>query len=456
MESRVFSKTRARYTPCVSMSLDSSSPPRYAVFVIMNRYNAPAPFTRIAGLCGILFLSSLPCSAFAKGLRTTPGLSPDQYGLAVALNRKCQTAPGQAGAICDALHEEDGRMGTATLVDGQTLTNTLASLSPAQFLPQTAVPLKVWPKQISTRSTHPGVAGDAEDLRTGSGGNSGDIGGGDGPFGYFVQTKYQAGAYHGDAFRFEADAYTLTAGADYRVSDRLLTGIAAVYTRQETFMHGNPGYMQTNAYRAAWFGNYYLPMDFYLGWLGTYSRHDNRLRREYSVLGLSGSAHSKPVNDLYSGSLTLGRDMAFQQWLVTSYLRTEYMNIHVHAHSERDNLSLAYEVGGQSDQSLTMIPGFQISRAFSLSWGVLTPSLRFEYEHQFLNDDRRIPLRFVGPGSTPFFLSSGQPDRDYCNLGGGLSATLPGGGAAFLRYEARLAQQSISNHIVEIGVRMPF
>lgn len=89
---------------------------------------------------------------------------------------------------------------------------------------------------------------------------------------------------------------------------------------------------------------------------------------------------------------------------------------------------------------------------------MLTPSIRFEWEHQYQNGSRDLRVRFAdaAAGTGSFSISNSAPDRDYFNLGGSLAATLPGGNAAFLRYATRLGQQAVSSHIVEAGVRISF
>jgi len=89
---------------------------------------------------------------------------------------------------------------------------------------------------------------------------------------------------------------------------------------------------------------------------------------------------------------------------------------------------------------------------------VFTPAARVEWEHQYLNDNRLIHMRLAQaePGQGNFTIQTGEPDRDYLNLGGSVSATLPNGGSGFVRYETRLGQANISDHILEAGLRMTF
>jgi uncharacterized protein with beta-barrel porin domain len=115
--------------------------------------------------------------------------------------------------------------------------------------------------------------------------------------------------------------------------------------------------------------------------------------------------------------------------------------------------------GGQTNQSFVSDLGMQISHALSLPWGVVTPALRVEWEHQYLNDNRAIGMHISDASSAGlgnFAIQTGDPTRDYVNLGGSLSAALPNGGGLFVRYETRLGQTYISEHIVEAGARLTF
>ncbi|MCX7110131.1 MAG: hypothetical protein NTX45_08380 [Proteobacteria bacterium] len=71
-------------------------------------------------------------------------------------------------------------------------------------------------------------------------------------------------------------------------------------------------------------------------------------------------------------------------------------------------------------------------------------------------NQKNMRLSDASAGLGYFSVQTGNPDRDYLNLGGSFSAALPNGGGAFIRYETRLSQTYISEHIVEGGVRLTF
>lgn len=386
---------------------------------------------------------ALPTTADDK-LASLPNLQLFQRSLGAALDQACAGAAGDLAARCGQLLALDTPQRQAAI----------NQLTPFQLLPQSGMPIKLRIAQVDTRAR-------LAALRQTSTLDSGGAGDGefrDGPLGLFVQTKFQASTKDKGRAGFDADTYGFTLGADYRFNDHLVMGLATGYTHTATRMAQNSGRMDSDSPHVTLFGNYYLPGEVYLDWAGTYTRFNNDLSRNVAYPGFSGTASSQPDADLYGLAVSLGKDFSVRQWLLSPYARFEYAHLHLDRYREQGGQGLNYEVGAQTDESFISISGFQASYNLSLPWGVVSPSLRVEWEHQFLNDNRQIRLRLADApaGTGYFFLPTGQPDRDYVNLGGAVTATLPGGGAAFLRCEARLGQTALNSQTVELGVRLPF
>jgi outer membrane autotransporter protein len=118
---------------------------------------------------------------------------------------------------------------------------------------------------------------------------------------------------------------------------------------------------------------------------------------------------------------------------------------------------LALKVRGQDVDSLTTALGGQVSYAISTALGVLLPQLRVEWEHEFLNDSRTIRATFVEDptdAQREIQVRTDAPDRDYCNLGAGLSMTFRGGTSAFAYYETVLGLADVTIHNFTLGVRV--
>nr|WP_245549539.1 MULTISPECIES: autotransporter domain-containing protein [Methylomicrobium] len=60
------------------------------------------------------------------------------------------------------------------------------------------------------------------------------------------------------------------------------------------------------------------------------------------------------------------------------------------------------------------------------------------------------------PAQNVFTVVSDNPDRNYANLGAGMSATFTHGLSAFLFYEAMVGRENLSEHSINLGVCSEF
>jgi outer membrane autotransporter protein len=140
-------------------------------------------------------------------------------------------------------------------------------------------------------------------------------------------------------------------------------------------------------------------------------------------------------------------------------VRINYIKLDIDGYREEiDNTNpgfgwaLAFD--DQDVESLTTALGGQVSYAISTGVGVLLPQVRFEWEHEFLNASRTLTARFINdPQRAPIRFVTDGPDRDFFNIGIGLSATFRGGVAAFVQYDTVLGLEDVTRHTVVLGVR---
>lgn len=404
------------------------------------------------------------------------GFTPNESSYAQALNSACAQATGALALRCRELR---------VLTPNQRA-NAIASSTPTQQMAQTVAPIKFnfarmeapMLRMAQIRRTHSqasmlslngfkmpinfSVAALGLTPRGGGAGDDESFANSfrDEPFGFFIDGKFTVGNQRENPnnFGFDIDSRAVTVGADYRFTDDLVAGVAMEYMNVNTTFNNTAGTMDSDTFMGAVYGSYRLPEDFYVDAIASYGSSEHALTRTFGYPGFSGNANSKPGADQYTFAVTLGKDIAWQEWQVSPYTRFEYLQMHVDSYQENGGGGLAVNVGSQSNTSAISTLGTQISYNLSQSWGVLVPSAWVEWEHQYLDDNERIPMKISAAqaGTGNFIIQTGQPDRDYVNLGGSLSAALPEGKSAFIRYEARLGQTDISNHVVEVGVRIPF
>jgi autotransporter-associated beta strand protein len=400
-------------------------------------------------------------------------LTPDQLGFAVALDQSCSA--GALGALAARCQELQGlsplekKQAAAQLTPDQAPAQTglgtqfrinrmdvpLARLASLRLGQTTPLSFNFNGVDIAPRALAAvpgslgggGAAGDDDALR-------------DPPLGVYVQGRYVYGHQAQTIWQrgYHFNGGSVTAGADYRFSDQLVAGAMFTYMNTDAQYGQYNGSLRGNNYLGALYGSYYLPMDFFVDWVANYGGQDYSFSRRYTYPGYIGKAQSQPEGNQFGFTLNLGKDVAWEGWLFSPYTRFEYTNLHIDAYQERGGDGFNLAVGGQTAHSFVSDLGLQMSHAFGLSWGVLTPGLRVEWEHQYLNNNRQEQMTLVDAtaGTGTFIIQTGRPDRDYVNLGGSVVATLPNGGSGFLRFESRLGQSDVIQHVFELGVRMSF
>ena len=282
----------------------------------------------------------------------------------------------------------------------------------------------------------------------------------DSPLGFFIKGQFNMGRKDNTVNEqgFDIDRKAVTFGLDYSFTDDLVLGAAFGYGATNTDYTDGKGGMNTNAFDFSTYGSYFLPQAFYVDWIMSYALHNFDLQRHIAYSGLDTIAESSPNGDQYGISLGFGKDIAIQDFIVNPYLRWEYINTQVDSYSESGGAGLGLNVDNQEIQSVSSTLGGQATKAVSMSWGILSPSIRFEWVHQYMDNNRLIQAQFsqASSGTGLFHVITDNPDRDYFNIGSSLAVNLPEGRAGFLRYEYRLGQTNISDHTVELGARIPF
>jgi uncharacterized protein with beta-barrel porin domain len=141
------------------------------------------------------------------------------------------------------------------------------------------------------------------------------------------------------------------------------------------------------------------------------------------------------------------------------------VRVDIDAYREHGADPFNLSIRSQNVKSLTTSFGGQVTYAISTPWGVLSPLVRSEWVHEYEGNSRRVvgsftttPATSAAPlvSGTVFEVQTGNPDRDYFRLGGGLSATLKAGISAFVYYEAVLGITNFTSNTFYGGVRFGF
>jgi outer membrane lipase/esterase len=103
--------------------------------------------------------------------------------------------------------------------------------------------------------------------------------------------------------------------------------------------------------------------------------------------------------------------------------------------------------------------GFQISKVFSTSSGVILPYVKAEWRHEFENEADTMQARYASQDIGQTFnlnVNTDDPDEDYFEVGLGVSAAFAQNIQAFIDYSTTLDLEDVSAELLTIGIRGQF
>ena len=305
---------------------------------------------------------------------------------------------------------------------------------------------------------------DIQDETGGAAGADDDFG----PWGFFISGDITFGDKDStiNEAGFDFDTQGITAGVDYRLSDSAVLGAAFGYVNTDTDLDANGGSLDGSGYSLTVYGTYYQDENFYLDSSLSYGWHDYDQDRNIRYnLASNNTVVDQTLLADYDGSqfsFTLGGGYEFSQGAFSfgPVSQLQYVDADVDGYQERaadsnsDGSGWTVELDDQEYESLTLSLGGQTSYVMSQSWGVLVPQARFDWVHEFEDDNRLISGRFLGdPSRTQFSLPTDEADSDYFNLGLGMSAIFSEGKSAFLYYQTTLGFDDLEHHSFSGGIR---
>ncbi|HZO22200.1 MAG TPA: autotransporter outer membrane beta-barrel domain-containing protein [Steroidobacteraceae bacterium] len=318
------------------------------------------------------------------------------------------------------------------------------------------------------------------------------------PWGLFVQGSYNSGRHdqtqNEDPFDFHASS--VTAGIDYNFGGAVL-GASLGYDDYDagfnnTGVNSTGGSAQvkgtSGSLYGAWFGQNWT-----LNGIATYGKLTTNLSRtvKYTVTyntaldpqadindpGCAGAATcTVSVNRTLDGnpdgrSLAVGATAGYQtqaaSWDVMPSLSVNYRRASFDSFAEHDpndpNDGLPLFFNDQTVESLRSILGLDLSKPVSTSFGVVTPILRVEWDHEFKTSVRMIDAHYVfdpscknGVCDSNFLLPTDPAVGNYGVAGVGLSVTLAQRVQAFVYDEILFGYQDYHSNAVTIGLRGQF
>jgi uncharacterized protein YhjY with autotransporter beta-barrel domain len=246
----------------------------------------------------------------------------------------------------------------------------------------------------------------------------------------------------------------LTAGVDYRASDKLIVGVSLGYGSD----HSDVGQNGSRSAAASYTGTLYaslrpfgpLFLDGAVGY-GTLG-YDNRR----FVTGDSSTVSGTRNGSYWFGSLAASLELARDQIKFAPYVSTDFMSTTLNGYSESGPSAQLLTFNSMKFNALSGAIGLRGSIDIPVSFGTLTPTARLEYRLTSQSAfDQSMYYTDLGSSLSPTF--SQQAGTHGLTTGAiGLRARTPGGSSMELEYGVSSGAGSLLAHSIRAAMRLPF
>jgi uncharacterized protein with beta-barrel porin domain len=262
----------------------------------------------------------------------------------------------------------------------------------------------------------------------------------------------QQSSLHQTGFNFSIAGFN--AGADYRVRDDLLVGLASGYSHTDANFRGSGGNVQANTWPLTAYVAY-LPQSFYAcGSLG-YALNLFNLERDISFGNLNRTAKSSTTGNQFNVYGETGYDLKVKRLVVTPVLSLAYSKLWVDGFTEDNAGALNLQVSRQNAQSLQTGVGGKIALPIKRNSVVTVPQVYAIYQHEYSNSSRGLDTRLSQAGKT-FVLQTDTPHRNFAVVGANVNILTQKNLKIQLDYNAEVGRGNYTAHYVSSGVRWEF
>lgn len=273
------------------------------------------------------------------------------------------------------------------------------------------------------------------------------------PWGFFINGSITDGKRDGNNLErgFKNTANAVTLGTDYRFSRELIGGIAYGINISDINFDDNDDGMKVNTKNLMLYGTWY--------------------KNNSNVDMLIGFSHSNIKSDRYiiPSARTAEGDTKSKQTLLSisggynwntgalSYgpsINISYLSGHIDAYKETGGGGLELGLDKQKIGSQTLSLGGNISYAYSVKWGVISPYLRIEWKQELNNQNDAVNGTFISTeGQENFSVQKDGSDNNWYHSGVGIAATFQHGLSAYLDYDSMLSYDDTTLNTLSYGGR---
>jgi len=276
---------------------------------------------------------------------------------------------------------------------------------------------------------------------------------------------------------FDSTIAGFSLGADYRIRQQWIAGLAVAYRNNSGDFNGG-GEFDTDSTGASLYTSFTPTKNSFVDVAVSYASKSHEVHRfahyiEVATVGGQFRTYQGIVDSDTDGSeqgahALFGYDFSFGGLTIGPRVGVDWTHTEVDGYAESGGgsatisgtvrgaagLALIYE--DQEVDSLQSKVGAQASMPLNLSSSVLMIQGNVDYLHEFDNDQRLVNVRFVQDlraNPRTFQFQTDEPVRDYFKLGVSAIWVLPGGIQPFLNLQGMVGNEQFDNYAATLGVR---
>jgi outer membrane autotransporter protein len=189
-----------------------------------------------------------------------------------------------------------------------------------------------------------------------------------------------------------------TAGADYRVRDDLLVGLATGCSHTGATFRGSGGNVQANTWPLTAY-TAYLPRPFYAHRSLGYSLNLFNPERNLSFGSLNRSATSSTTGNQFNAYAETGYDLKLKALVATPLLSLAYSRLWVNGFNESGAEALNLDIPSQNAGPLQTGVRSKLAVTLKRNSGTVVPQVYATYQHEYSNSTRGLDAR-LSQGAT--------------------------------------------------------
>jgi outer membrane autotransporter protein len=267
----------------------------------------------------------------------------------------------------------------------------------------------------------------------------------------------------GDQRGFKLRTKGLTLGADYRFANSAILGASVGFLRGDTDLVDGAGTQDADGYSASLFGSFSFGKGQYVDAALNVGR--NRYDNDRTVFrddrSRLGSLTSNTRGQQLAISVSTGWNYIHEMLTLNPYARYEFIRATVDGFSEDTGSAttrdFAVSISQQRAESSILSIGAQVNYAASVSWGVLQPFGRLEFQRQ--TRDSKIPVNarlVLATASTDAVVPQAGADKAYGNFALGVNALMAKGFNAFVQWERLFGKSNYKDDKFQVQFRYTF